>query len=178
MAKPIIIKKYANRRLYNTQTSSYVTLDDIYQMVKNEENFEVKDAKSGEDITHQVLTQIIFENNRSEALMPTSFLRQLIRLYDDSLQNVVPHYLENSMNLFTQNRENMVHKAEEVMNTFNPLAGTPWEELQKQNMEMLHKSIEMFNPFSDKKGDDKDQIIANLQAEIKKLNQKVEELSK
>ena len=100
-AEPIIIKKYANRRLYNTATSSYVTLDHLCQMVKQETEFTVRDAKTSEDITHQVLTQIIVEEeSKGQNLLPIGFLRQLIRLYDDSMQSLVPRYLELTMENF------------------------------------------------------------------------------
>ncbi len=97
----VLIKKYANRRLYNTQLSSYVTLDDLAQMVKDERAFVVQDAKSGEDITHSVLTQIIFDaENSGQTMLPTNFLREIIRLYGDSMQNFVPSYLEQAMGNF------------------------------------------------------------------------------
>ena len=101
--EPTIIKKYANRRLYNTGTSTYVTLEDLAQMVKGEEDFVVFDAKSGEEITRSVLTQIIFEQeNKGQNLLPITFLRQLIRFYGDSMQNVVPSYLDFSMSSLTE----------------------------------------------------------------------------
>src|SRR6201990_329658 len=97
--EPIVIKKYANRRLYNTGTSTYVTLDDLAQMVKRGEDFAVQDAKTGDDITHSVLTQIIFEqeSKNGNTLLPISFLRQLISYYGDQMQSFVPSYLEQSM---------------------------------------------------------------------------------
>src|ERR1700709_1512200 len=100
---PIIIKKYANRRLYNTGTSTYVTLEDLAEMVKRGEEFTVQDAKSGDDITHAVLTQIIFEqeSKTDNTLMPISFLRQLIGFYGDQMQMVVPSFLEHSMKSFS-----------------------------------------------------------------------------
>ena len=105
---PIIIKKYANRRLYYTQTSSYVTLEHLCEMVKEGVEFEVRDARTGEDITRTVLAQIIFdEENKGQHLLPIQFLRQLIRFYGDSLQTFVPSYLELSMENFTKNQEDM-----------------------------------------------------------------------
>jgi polyhydroxyalkanoate synthesis repressor PhaR len=105
---PITIKKYANRRLYNTSTSKYVTLDDLSVMVKAGDDFVVVDAKSGDDITRSVLTQIIFEEEaKGENLLPVTFLRQLIQFYGDSLQSVVPNYLEASMDAFSSNQERM-----------------------------------------------------------------------
>ena len=102
---PVVIKKYANRRLYNTQTSSYVTLDHLAAMVKEGTEFEVQDARTGEDITRSVLTQIIFEEEaKGQSLLPIKFLRQLIRFYGDSLQAFVPGYLDMSMEGFTKNQ--------------------------------------------------------------------------
>lgn len=178
MGKPIIIKKYANRRLYNTQTSSYITLHDVFDMIKKDEEFEVVDAKTGEDLTHQVLTQLIFENNRAGELMPANFLKQLITFYDDSLQSLVPHYLEASMDIFTKNKENMTQKTEEMMKKMTPFSNPLWENIQKQNMEMLQKSMTLFNPFSfgtthTEEVDEKDKKIADLEKEVEKLNQMV-----
>ncbi|MEM6945530.1 MAG: polyhydroxyalkanoate synthesis repressor PhaR, partial [Pseudomonadota bacterium] len=104
----IVIKKYANRRLYNTARSSYVTLEDLSKMVRDGEDFAVFDAKTGDDITHSVLTQIIFEEEaKGHNMLPTNFLRQLIRLYGDTLQSVVPSYLDASMEAFARNQERM-----------------------------------------------------------------------
>ena len=112
---PVVIKKYANRRLYNTQTSSYVTLDHLAQMVKEGTEFEVHDARTGEDITRSVLTQIIFEEEaKGQNLLPIRFLRQLIRFYGDSLQAFVPGYLDMSMESFTKNQEAMRNRIAEA----------------------------------------------------------------
>ena len=113
--EPVVIKKYANRRLYNTGTSTYVTLDDLAVMVKKGEDFTVQDAKSGEDITHSVLTQIIFEqeSKTGNTLLPISFLRQLISYYGDQMQMVVPSYLEHSMQAFTEQRSRLAERAAE-----------------------------------------------------------------
>lgn len=150
--EPIVIKKYANRRLYNTDTSSYVTLDDLCEMVKDGSEFIVYDAKSGEDLTRQVLTQIIFEQEaKGENLLPVNFLRSLIGFYDNSLKDFVPHYLESSMQAFMKNQEKM----REVMGMggfagANPLGGfaTQLEEIGKQNMELFTKAFSMFTPFT------------------------------
>ncbi len=146
----IVIKKYANRRLYNTDSSCYVTLDDLASMIKNDDDFVVRDAKSGEDITHTVLTQIIFEEeSKEETLLPINFLRQLIALYGDGLQKVVPGYLESSMAAFTQNQE----KFRDFLgsNMANSAAGVPpmkpFEEMARQNMEIFEKTMSMFSPF-------------------------------
>ena len=146
-AAPVVIKKYANRRLYNTATSAYVTLDHLSQMVKDKTDFVVYDAKTGEDITRSVLTQIIFEEESKggQTLLPIPFLRQLISFYGDSLQGVVPQYLEMSMQQFARNQVQM----REYMQTtfgFNPFQ--QFESMGKQNIEMLEKAMRMFNPFA------------------------------
>ena len=147
--EPIIVKKYANRRLYDTQTSTYVTLEDLALMVKEERDFVVIDAKSKEDITHSVLTQIILEREtRGEHLLPANFLRQLIRFYGHSMQKFVPSYLELSLGELASQQE----KYREQMST--ALAGTPMgmmQEQAKKNMEMFEKAMAMFTPFPTKK---------------------------
>ena len=143
----IKIKKYANRRLYNTATSSYVTLDDLSEMVKSGVEFVVVDAKSGDDITRSVLTQIIFEEeSKGQNLLPIKFLRQLIGFYGDSLQSVVPNYLEHSMNAFAQNEESMRKHMKESMGSMFPFG--QWEDLSKQNMAMFERAMQMFTPFA------------------------------
>jgi len=158
---PIVIKKYANRRLYNTATSSYVTLDHLAQMVRDGTDFQVFDAKTGEDITRQVLTHIIVEEeNKGENMLPLSFLRQLISLYGDSLQSMVPGYLEQSMEAFAGNQEQIREMMEKTFGQFaagNPLAsgaggaGNPiqaFEEMTRQNMAMFENALRSFSPFA------------------------------
>lgn len=143
---PVVIKKYANRRLYNTATSAYVTLDHLSQMVKDKVDFVVYDAKTGEDITRPVLTQIIFEEESKggQTLLPIPFLRQLISFYGDSLQGVVPQYLEMSMSQFAQNQEQMRRYLQNAFG-FNPFQ--QFEAMGKQNMAMFENAMRMFNPF-------------------------------
>ena len=147
----IVIKKYANRRLYNTATSKYVTLEHLCQMVKDGSDFVVKDAKSDEDITRSVLTQIIFEEeSKGQNMLPVSFLRQLIRFYGDSLQSLLPGYLDMSMQSFARNQENM---RTVMANTFGEIF--PFrqiEEMGRQNMAMFQQALNMFNPFVDGEG--------------------------
>jgi len=144
--EPVIIKKYANRRLYNTATSSYVTLDHLCAMVKEGTEFEVRDAKSGEDITHQVLTQIIVEEeSKGQSLLPIGFLRQLIRLYGDSMHSVVPRYLELTMENFSHNQERMRSRIEEAFGGIFPMA--EFEEMGRQNMAAFQKALNMFSPL-------------------------------
>ncbi|KQZ49427.1 polyhydroxyalkanoate biosynthesis repressor PhaR [Rhizobium sp. Root149] len=150
----VVIKKYANRRLYNTGTSTYVTLEDLAQMVKRGEDFTVQDAKSGEDITHSVLTQIIFEqeSKTGNTLLPISFLRQLISYYGDQMQMVVPTFLEHSMKTFadqqTQMREQMTRAFGETPLTKNLQAPMQlMEEQVRRNTEMFRQAMQMFSPF-------------------------------
>jgi polyhydroxyalkanoate synthesis repressor PhaR len=141
---PVVIKKYANRRLYNTQTSSYVTLDHLAQMVKDGTEFEVRDARTGEDITRGVLTQIIFEEeSKGQNLLPIKFLRQLIRFYGDSLQAFVPGYLDLSMDSFAKNQEAMRSRVAEAFGG----GSTALEAMTRQNLQMFERAMKMFTPF-------------------------------
>ena len=143
--EPVIIKKYANRRLYNTQTSSYVTLDHLCEMVKEGVDFEVRDARSGEDITRSVLTQIIFEEEgKGQNLLPIRFLRQLIRMYGDSLQAFVPGYLDLSMESFSKNQDAMRNRLAEALG-----GGTSaLEAMTRQNFAIFDRAMKMFSPFA------------------------------
>ena len=144
--QPTTIKKYANRRLYNTGTSTYVTLEDLAAMVKEGEDFLVYDAKTGDDITRSVLAQIIFEqeNKAGQNLLPTTFLRQLIRFYGDSMQMVVPKYLEQSIDTLTREQEKF---RKQLTNTFSGTPFAPLEEHVRRNMELFQQTFSMFKPF-------------------------------
>ena len=144
--QPTTIKKYANRRLYNTGTSTYVTLEDLAAMVKTGEDFLVYDAKTGDDITRSVLAQIIFEqeNKAGQNLLPTTFLRQLIRFYGDSMQMVVPKYLEQSIDSLTREQEKF---RKQMTNTFSMTPFAPLEETVRRNMELFQQTFSMFKPF-------------------------------
>lgn len=144
---PITIKKYANRRLYNTGTSSYVTLEDLATMVKDGQDFVVFDAKSGEEITRSVLAQIIFEqeNKEGQNLLPINFLRQLIRFYGDSMQMLVPRYLEVSLESLTKEQEKFRNQ---MAQTFGVTSFGPMEDQVRRNMEMFQKAFSMFTPFA------------------------------
>jgi len=146
-AEPITIKKYANRRLYNTGTSTYVTLEDLAAMVKRGEDFIVYDAKEGEDITRSVLTQIIFEqeNKEGQNLLPITFLRQLIRFYGDSMQMLVPRYLEVSIESLTREQEKF---REQMAQAFGVSPFGPLEDQARRNMEMFERAFAMFTPFA------------------------------
>jgi polyhydroxyalkanoate synthesis repressor PhaR len=147
--EPITIKKYANRRLYNTGTSTYVTLEDLALMVKAGENFVVFDAKTGEDITRSVLAQIIFEqeNKEGQSLLPIAFLRQLIRFYGDSMQTLVPRFLEVSISSLTKEQEKM---RQQVAQAFGATGFGPLEDQVRRNMEMFQRAFTMFAPFARK----------------------------
>ncbi len=148
--EPAVIKKYANRRLYNTDTSTYVTLDNLADMVRSERDFVVYDAKTGEDLTHQVLTQIIVdEESKGQSLLPISFLRQLIRFYGNSMEKLVPSYLELSMNTLTREQEKYTRQLADTFGTAN-FGAAALEAMQKQarqNMEMFEQALNMFRPF-------------------------------
>jgi len=183
-AQPVVIKKYANRRLYNTATSSYVTLDDLSRMVKQGHEFVVYDAKTGEDITRAVLTQIIVEEEqKGQNLLPISFLRQLISLYGDSMQWLVPRYLDHAMSTFARNQEQMRKSLQEAFGGLFPFG--PLEEMGKQNLALFEKTMKMFSPFpapgGDKPraaGDKPEGTLDELRQRINSLQQQVEELSK
>ncbi|MET0744438.1 MAG: polyhydroxyalkanoate synthesis repressor PhaR [Microvirga sp.] len=149
--EPVTIKKYANRRLYNTGTSTYVTLEDLAAMVKGGDDFVVYDAKSGEDITRSVLAQIIFEqeNKEGQNLLPINFLRQLIRFYGDSMQMLVPRYLEVSIESLTREQQKF---RDQMAQAFG---GSPFGALEDQvrrNMEMFERAFAMFTPFARREG--------------------------
>ena len=149
--QPTVIKKYANRRLYHTGTSTYVTLEDLATMVRQGEDFVVFDAKSGDDITRSVLTQIIFEqeNKEGQNLLPVTFLRQLIRFYGDSLQALVPSYLEFSMNNLSQEQQKL---REQMAQAFGPSAFQAMEEQVRTNMSFFTEAMRMFSPFAQRAG--------------------------
>lgn len=176
---PVTIKKYANRRLYNTATSSYVTLDHLCQMVKEGTDFVVYDAKTGEDITRSVLTQIIVEEEaKGRSLLPTSFLRQIISFYGDSMQSLVPRYLENVMGAFARQQEQLRRAVEQSMGGFNPFGGL--EEMGKQNLAMMERAMTLFAPFRPggaeaPEGGDAARLAA-LQAEVEELKRQLEAL--
>jgi polyhydroxyalkanoate synthesis repressor PhaR len=175
--EPVTIKKYANRRLYNTGTSTYVTLEDLAQMVKRGEDFVVYDAKTGEDITRSVLAQIIFEQEGKEgqSLMPIAFLRQLIRFYGDSMQMLVPRYLEQSMTSFTGQQDKF---REQMAQAFGVSGFGPLEDQVRRNMEMFEKTFAMFAPFArgeksadkSKPNDDIDELKRQLDEMQKRLD--------
>jgi polyhydroxyalkanoate synthesis repressor PhaR len=194
----VVIKKYANRRLYNTETSTYVTLDDLATMVRSDRDFVVYDAKTGDDLTHQVLTQIIVEQeNRQggQTLLPVPFLRQLIRFYDDSIGRMVPGYLQFSL-------ENLAKEQEKFRALFanafsNPAAAfEAYQEQARKNMTMFEQALSMWTPFTGMPGGGKQpggetgvnkaapaaksetDDISDLKAQLASMQQKIDKLSK
>jgi polyhydroxyalkanoate synthesis repressor PhaR len=144
---PTVIKKYANRRLYDTGRSSYVTLEDLGEMVKEGHDFVVYDAKTGDDLTRSVLTQIIVEeeSNEGQSLLPIGFLRQLIGFYGDGLAPLVPNYLEHTIQTFAKNQEQLRQQINKSIEGMFPVPNL--EEINKQNMAMFENAMRMFRPF-------------------------------
>ena len=187
-AEPVTIKKYANRRLYNTGTSSYVTLEDLAAMVKKGEDFVVYDAKTGEEITRSVLTQIIFEqeNKEGQNLLPIAFLRQLIRFYGDSMQMLVPRYLEVSIESLTREQEKF---RQQLAQTFGVGAFPSLEEQVRRNMDMFERAFAMFAPFARREAQageaaaepgkpaSKGGDIDDLKRQLEEMQKKVDRLS-
>ena len=142
---PVVVKKYANRRLYNTESSSYITLDNLAVLVRKSRDFVVYDARSGDDITRSVLTQIIVEEeSKGRALLPTTFLRQLIGFYGDSLGGIVPRYLEHTMGAIARQQEQM---REAMTQTMGNLLPPRLEEMRRQNIAMMERAMGLFSPF-------------------------------
>jgi polyhydroxyalkanoate synthesis repressor PhaR len=193
--RPVIIKKYANRRLYNTDTSTYVTLEDLAEMVRSERDFVVYDAKTGEDLTHSVLTQIIVEQeSRGTNLLPIGFLRQLIRFYGDSMQRLVPSYLEFSLDSLTRQQEQYRRR---FAHTFGTAAFEAMQEQVRKNFATFERALGLFSPFSgvgpgESKNDRgpeagskepaetarSDDEIANLKAELSAMQERLDQLSR
>ena len=194
-SRPVIIKKYANRRLYNTDTSTYVTLEDLAEMVRSERDFVVYDAKTGEDLTHSVLTQIIVEQeSRGTNLLPIGFLRQLIRFYGDSMQRLVPSYLEFSLDSLTRQQEQYRRR---FAHAFGTAAFEAMQEQVRKNFATFERALGLFSPFSgmepsDGKNDHapgaghkepveaqrSEDEIANLKAELSAMQERLDQLSR
>lgn len=169
----IIIKKYANRRLYNTESSSYITLEHLAAMTRDGREFKVVDAKTDEDITHSILTQIIMEEEGrgDQPMLPVNFLRQLISMYGDSMQAMVPGYLEASMESFRRNQAQFKSAVE------GAFAGSPFAEMAKRNMAMFEAATSAFKPAATAAPPaSKDDEIAALKAELCRLQEKVNKL--
>jgi polyhydroxyalkanoate synthesis repressor PhaR len=186
-AKPVVVKKYANRRLYNTATSSYVTLDDLAKLIKEGGDFIVYDAKTSEDLTRAVLTQIIVEQEqKGQNLLPISFLRQLIGFYGDSMQFLVPGYLEQAMVAFSRNQEQMRKSLEA---TFGVFPFGQFEELGKRNLALFERALKMLAPFAAEerpptseppvqKAGGEDPRLQRLEAQIDALTRQLDQLGR
>ncbi len=180
--QPVIVKKYANRRLYNTESSSYITLDNLAEMVRKDRDFVVYDAKTGEDITRSVLTQIIVEEEgKGNALLPTNFLRQLIGFYGDNVQSSMPRYLEQAMSSFARQQENLRATMQKTLSPFLPPG---IEDMGRKNMEMMGRAMTLFTPFH-REGEEAtspdatqeyQEEIMNLRAEVERLQQQLAQL--
>jgi len=183
---PIVIKKYANRRLYNTSSSSYVTLEELAQLLRAGKDFVVFDAKSGDEITRSVLTQIILEeDSKGRNVLPVTFLRQLIGFYDDKTPAMLPRYLEATMDHFIQNQEQMQRYFEGTMGRFFPV--NQINDMTRQNMALIQQATSMFSPFPTPKDGGKDEaggapaegrdvVYEAQQREIQRLQQEVADL--
>ena len=191
--EPVVIKKYANRRLYNTETSTYVTLDDLAAMVKSERDFVVFDAKTGDDLTHSVLTQIIVDQESqkgTETLLPIPFLRQLIRFYGASIERFVPSYLQVSLETLAKEQERF---RKQFAGAFTPAgAFEAYQEQARKNLAMFEQAMQMFSPFGGKgaaakseeakkaeapKSGGQAEEIAELKAQLASIQSKLEKLS-
>lgn len=180
----IIIKKYANRRLYNTRSSSYITLDFLAKLTREGKDFQVVDAKSGDDITHNILTQIIMEEESSgQQMLPVGFLRELISMYGNSMQSMIPQYLEASMDAFRKNQEKF-HTAME-----GSIKNSPFAQLARQNLAMFEAASSAFTPRKGKPGEvaepaattavaltSSDEEISALKAQLSEMQRKIDDL--
>ncbi len=183
--QPITIKKYANRRLYNTGTSAYVTLEDLAEMVKKGEDFVVYDAKSGEEITRSVLTQIIFEQEgkNGQSLLPITFLRQLIRFYGDSMQMLVPSYLEFTIDKLTKEQQKFRDQFASAFDTASLTGPTrqmfaPLEEQARKNMAMFSQALSMFSPFARAASPSESAGEPEPKSDIEEMKRQLDELQK
>jgi len=186
---PITIKKYANRRLYNTASSAYVTLADLAKMVKSGEDFVVFDAKTNEDITRSVLTQIIFEQEgiEGQSLLPITFLRQLIRFYGDSVQALLPSYLEYSIDRFTGEQQTMREAASRVFGAgaFSAPSFAALEELTRKNLAAFNQALGLFTPFasggtaaSESKPQSQSADLDDLRSQLSDMQKRLDTLAK
>jgi polyhydroxyalkanoate synthesis repressor PhaR len=179
---PVVVKKYANRRLYNTESSSYITLENLGDMVRAGRDFVVYDAKSGEDITRSVLTQIIVEEEgkSGQNLLPTTFLRQLIGFYGGSMQGLVPKYLEHAMSAFAAQQEQMRSAMQKTMGNLFPFGNV--EEMSRQNIAMMERAFSLFTPFyrgsEAGAGEDARDEVSVLKAEVERLKKELAEAKK
>lgn len=172
MSEPIIVKKYANRRLYNTETSTYITLNDLAEIIRGGRNVEVVDAKTGDDLTRATLAQIILdEEGKGAAMLPANFLKNIIGFYDNSMQTVLPHYLEMVMDVFQKNQARIKEETDKALGGFSPFSQLQaMQQMQRKQVEQMQQVMGMFNPFlKGQNGHDKDAKIKDLEAELARL---------
>ena len=185
-----IIKKYANRRLYHTEISQYITLEDVADMVRNGEDLKVVDARSGQDLTGAILTQIIVEQEaKGDGLLPIKFLREMIRMYGNHMRPIIPHYLDHSMETLMNNQEkfskywsdqldtaqkNITALPAQAVQKFNEGV----EEIARQNMNLFDAAMKMFSPFSAMQQQDKKQRVDHLRQQLKAIQNRISELEK
>jgi polyhydroxyalkanoate synthesis repressor PhaR len=192
--EPIVIKKYANRRLYNTGESKYVTLDDLSEMVRAGTDFVVLDAKTGDEITRSVLTQIIFEQeSKGQSMLPVQFLRRLIRFYGDQMQGFLPPYLEMSMESFSKAQEQMRENMSRAFGATTPMAA--FEEQAQRNMALFQQAMKVWAPFaagtmpgmpgmpgmpkaSDEDESDKDAQLIELRRQMEAMQKQLDQMAK
>jgi polyhydroxyalkanoate synthesis repressor PhaR len=191
--EPVVIKKYANRRLYNTASSSYVTLEHLAEMVREGTDFVVYDAKTSEDLTRSVLTQIIFEeeNRGSQNLLPLQFLRQLIRFYGDSMQALLPSYLEMSLEGLARQRERL---QKDFAGAFGGAEALDrFQDQVRQNLQLFDRAMKMFSPFAYVRPEEEsstpaasgapapaapsEQALAELKAQMAEMQRQIEKLA-
>lgn len=188
-SEPVVIKKYANRRLYNTAASSYVTLDHLSEMVRENIDFIVIDAKTGDDITRSVLTQIIFEQeSKGQSMLPVQFLRRLIRFYGDQMQGFLPPYLEMSMESFSNAQETMRENMSRAFGATTPMAA--FEEQAQRNMALFQQALSMWSPFAagmpgapaktppSDEAATKDQQLADLRRQMEAMQKQLDAMSR
>ena len=179
--QPVIVKKYANRRLYNTESSSYVTLETLAEMVRKNRDFVVYDAKTGEDITRAVLTQIIVdEEGKGNALLPVNFLRQLIGVYGSEMPQMMPKYLEQAVTHFMRQQETVRETMSKTLGSFMPPG---MEDMSRKNMAIMERAMSVFKPFYNAEEvsrpdetQDVQEEIANLRGEVERLQAELAKL--
>lgn len=185
-----IIKKYANRRLYHTEISQYITLEDVADMVRNGEDLKVVDARSGQDLTGAILTQIIVEQEaKGEGLLPIKFLREMIRMYGNHMRPIIPHYLDHSMDTLMNNQEEFSkYWTDQIDNAQKNITVLPAqavqkfnegvEEIARQNLNLFDTAMKMFSPFSAMQQQDKKQRVDHLRQQLKAIQTRISELEK
>ena len=185
-----IIKKYANRRLYHTEISQYITLDDVADMVRKGEDLKVVDARTGADLTRTILTQIIVEQEaKGESMLPIKFLRQVIRMYSDNMRPMIPHYLDQTVDTLMNNQEELskywtdqIGSAQKNITKLPAAAVAKFnegvEEIARQNMNIFETTMKLFSPFVASSQNDKKQKVETLRQQIRAIQNRINELEK